>query len=1213
VSARPLDASARLHAEDAAARRAAQTRFDGALALEAGAGTGKTWVLVARLAVWCLGPGWERAAARVAAAAGARDAPDEGRVAARVAEGVVAITFTEAAAAEMHARLAERLRAVRDGCETGLEAGRLPAPAQRARRARALLGVLDRICISTIHAWCRRLLARHPLEAGLHPRFAVDADETGQTEAVREVALAWLREALGEAAHPDLVELARLGVGPPEIADALAVLVAEGVPPSAFEADPFSPERVAAFHAELRAELEGLRKAGADAFLGGGRARSAAAVSAALDASLRLVAGDPPASRAGLEVLLGRLAALWGKSELERLGRWAAGRLGVEESALLGGRAEELAQWAAPARRLLEHAVALRPAELELARRVLPPLLAGVARRLRAQGIETYQALLRDARDLLARHPEVAARERAVIDQLLVDEFQDTDAVQCEILRRLALEGPPAQRPALFLVGDPKQSIYGWRQADLRAYHRFLRELGPGSRERLSLCFRCAPAILAEVERAIEPVMREREGVQPAFQRLVAGPARASDPGFGEGGRAPVEHWVSWGFDARSRSPDPALGAVAAAELEACALAEDLRELHDRHGVAWRQVACLFRSSGDFEIYLGALREAEIPYVVERDASFYQRREVIDAAALLRCILDPHDHLALVTWLRSAAVGVPDAALVPLWQRGLPARLATLHGADEALLAGLAVDAAEVAAALPPDVPGLERVAGWEQSLVAALEALGRARAAFETDPPDLFVERVRELFALEAGESARYLGAYRAANLDRLFRTLVEALEQSGGHVAAVAAHLRGAVCEPRETAEGRPRAAADDAVQVSTIHGAKGLDWDHVYLLQHHKGRGREAGRAAEVAERAGGLEYRLLTRGAATLGLAAAARDARELAAAEEVRTLYVAATRARRRLVLVGRWPESPPRDAGSHAGLLARRTPAPDLAALARRLAAEGRWRAEEAGALWVFPALRPAAGTRRSAVAAPGAPLPLARVEAESRALLAAREWAGRRSARALVGAVSDEELRPEEALAARYGEEGAPRAAGRERARLVGSAVHAALEGLDPLAPPDAAREELLRRAREVAERLAGPEEAAAVEGEAASVLEAFLGGPLLERLRAAAPGIAARELAVLLPPADGTGPVGALSGAIDLLYRDGATGEWVVVDYKTDRVEGAAAHAERALAYAGQGAAYTRAVAEALGLEPPPRFELWFLRSGRVERLPGAPASRS
>ena len=94
------------------------------------------------------------------------------------------------------------------------------------------------------------------------------------------------------------------------------------------------------------------------------------------------------------------------------------------------------------------------------------------------------------------------------------------------------------------------------------------------------------------------------------------------------------------------------------------------------------------------------------------------------------------------------------------------------------------------------------------------------------------------------------------------------------------------------------------------------------------------------------------------------------------------------------------------------------------------------------------------------------------------------------------------------------------------------------------------------------------------------------------------------ARELPVLVAPErPDAGSVGFVAGAIDLVHRDPGTGELVVVDYKTDRVETPFEIAVRAQAYAAQGAEYQRALREALGLDAPPRFELWFLHAGHRE----------
>jgi ATP-dependent exoDNAse (exonuclease V) beta subunit len=155
VSAHEREARAALAAADAAARREAVRRFEGCTALEAGAGTGKTTVLVSRVVAWCLGPGFERAE---------KEEGGPERAARRVLGGVVAITFTEAAAAEMAHRIGEALRALGRGERPiGLDDGDVPERELAAVRARSLVAELDQLVVQSIHAFCRRLLARHPL------------------------------------------------------------------------------------------------------------------------------------------------------------------------------------------------------------------------------------------------------------------------------------------------------------------------------------------------------------------------------------------------------------------------------------------------------------------------------------------------------------------------------------------------------------------------------------------------------------------------------------------------------------------------------------------------------------------------------------------------------------------------------------------------------------------------------------------------------------------------------------------------------------------------------------------------------------------------------------------------------------------------------------------------------------------------------------------
>lgn len=1209
--------SAAARARDAEARRLAQTEFRRPLVLEAGAGTGKTAALVARVVAWSLGPGWERQARRFAEE-GREATPDH--VAPRVLRRVVAITFTEAAAAEMASRVGAALVALERGeLPIGVLEAALPAgDGARRERARALLGALDQLSVRTIHAFCRRLLAEHPLEAGLHPRFEVDADESRARAIAREV----MEEALPALVRDsrELRLLAERRLGPPALEQALLALLRDGVPPEALADDPLAPARVGELFASLAGALDGFLALEAGRLAGLRRAPKAAETAVRL-ARLRERLARSATDRAGLDELIAWSRAEENAPDREYVRDWAKGAFPKSGLDALGEDAGELAKRVAAVAGALAHLGSLDPPLLDAARRLLEPLLAAAWRRLRGAGVETFPMLLRDARDLLARRPDVTRRVRARIDQLLVDEFQDTDRVQCALVRALVLDAPEAERPGLFLVGDPKQSIYGWRDADLAAYDGFVAEVerAGGRRASLVVNHRSAPPILDEVERLVGPVMVRTPGLQPAFEPLLAAPARAGDPGFAEPGFAPVEHWVSWRFDREAGAP-ARTRVGEAAEIEARALARDLVRLRREHGVAWREVALLFRGATDLETYLGALRAAEIPFAVEGDRSYYRRREIIEASALVRCVIDPGDALALVTLLRSAAVGVPDAALVPLWARELPARIAALHAPDAAALEAIDALVADALRDVPRDVPGIERVDGWDRNLVDAVRALAVLRRSFEADPVDVFVEKLRSLFAFETTEAARWLGPYRVANLERFFRELVQALREADGDPQAVLRRLRADVAERRDAEEGRPEEAIADAVRVLTIHKAKGLDFGHVYVLQLHKGRGRgdEELRAEEVAN--GRFEYALL--GAPTLGCDAVRARRAAVEEAERVRTLYVALTRAKRRLVIAGmREAAAARRSSQTHVALLAeRRGGTPELEAAMAALAARGEGSLDEAGARWVFPGLAPdaeppRAGDERRACADPAA------VRAASAALAARRreaEAARERRFHAAVSAAaheSAEDERREGLDADEAGEEAsAPRRAGagadstRDVATAVGSAVHRALERLDLVADADA---ELARLGEGLASdllRVLPARERAAALARARALLARFVRGPLGAKLRDLAEHVVARELPVLVPPdrADPAAPAGFLAGRIDLLYRHPDTGEWVVADYKTDALDGAASIEEKARAYAAQGGGYLRAVREALRLDRAPRFELWFLEADRVIEAP-------
>ncbi len=1186
---------------DAAARRLAQLEFAQPLLLEAGAGTGKTAVLVARIVAWCLGEGWRRAATQ-------RDTDDA--IAREVSSRVVAITFTEAAAAEMASRIASALAELVAGeLPVGVCAEALPASlAERSSRARALRGALDHLTVRTIHAFCRRLLASHPLEAGLHPQLVVDADQQLAALAAREVLEERLLAAFSEGGDArGYAELAEARIGPADLETALIALLGEGARAADLGEAALADPAYAAFGASLQAALAALIAADGGRLAKGKRVDKAQEVIEVSRGLSEWLGESGPLSQRKLEHA--DVEALFAESLCARVAKWvttAPKAFSDSERKALGNDIDGVRKAAAALHPLVSHLAKLKPAPLAAARDVLAELLRDARERLRARGVATYGSLLRDARELL-ENAEVARAVRGGIDQLLVDEFQDTDATQCALLASLAFGS--GDRPTLFVVGDPKQSIYGWRNADLAAYDEFKARLiaEGGSAQVLRVSHRSVQPILDEVERLVAPVMHARHGLQPKFEPLEVSERRRGECGFIAGGRAAVEHWIGFDVDAHGVASPP--DARTQSAREARAVADDLVRLRRDHGAAFGEIAILLRATTELPVVLGALREAGVPFVVERETAFYQRREVVDALALVRCVLDPHDQIALLTTLRSPNVGVPDAALIPLLEHCSPALIAKL-GEDPHALAAAREKLGAAARATPSDVPGLAALAGWPDAALRFFEDLGALRQAFATLPADRFVELLRTRTGIEATEAGRRLGAHRVASLDRIFRDLVEWADALHGSPSQLLAALRRSGGLAREHQEGRPTSLAEDAVHVLTVHRAKGLDFKHVYLLQLHRDEGgRAQSKPTQVWRGARASEYQLL--GLATPGAWAPMARSREREGLERIRLLYVAATRAKDRLVLsssADRPAEPPPPESVKKLGhLLLHRVGGLALPGADSAQAALG-----VSGVLFRHLADSGDSEPEQLSARGPENEISIERVERDAAQLALAQAEAERREARP-VQRVASELTHDDEAGAQRSLSDDAEPPVHAERpdrdrriAMAAGTAVHAALEHVDFASDASALTE---HGAREIARALAVLEpadERAAAESRARAIWQRACSGPLLARLRSLAPRILARELPVLLdprelPPSDDA-PVGFISGAIDLLYED-ERGDIVVADYKTDDVTDDADLDKKKRQYKEQGGAYVNAVQLALGLAAPPRFELWFLDAGVVE----------
>jgi len=1060
--------------------------------------------------------------------------------------------------------------------------------------------------VTTIHSFCQRVLAAHPFEAGLHPHFEIDADGTRLEALVDEV----VEEALRELETSDLrvswERLAVAGHGPPMVAEALRLLVAAGAHPADLERDPFDDAAALEVARGLSSDL--------DAFFGAEKGRLAEVPGAKLAEHAREAVAqlaqrvedlDPGPSFNDLLLAVDVIDS----TALDRLKKWSKVDFGTKETACVEGDTDKVAQAAGRLVARLKPLLGLDVEGFGAARKLLFSLLTEVESRCTVRGLATFADLLEKTARLFEEHDDICRTERRRMDQLLVDEFQDTDDVQCRIVACLALEGPEDERPGLFVVGDPKQSIYAWRSADLAAYDAFVDLLvaRDGVRGPLTRNFRSVRPILDEVERVVRPVMHREPGFQPSFEVLEATGERVDSPGFDHLPWSAVEHWVCWHEnedgvlwrDKQKQGPT--------ISLEARAIAHDIRRLHDEAGVRFGDVAVLLRATTKQGEILEAFRELGVPFEVAREREYFRKREIIETAALVRAILEPADTLALLTVIRSDAVGVPDVALAPLFDAGLPTASATLSGADESALAEVR-RVVKTAALAVEEAPGSDQLPLWQDALTAALENLAQLRRSMRSDPPDIFVERLRTLWLAEVSAGARHLGRFRQSRLESLYADLEQTLSRGSGGGAELARFLRRAVEEGREAPSASEPDREADAVHVMTIYGAKGLDFEHVYLVQIQKRTGAFGSLPAAVLRRFEGLAELSLF-GWSTPSFQRA-EDCRELQArAERVRLLYVAMTRAKQRLVVSGGWSEPgetiDPLQASTLADLVAHRGDPEVIRDLIER--GVDREAGVDPGVSWVIPALAefpdPDSEHRHG-----GGPSVVGDdvVAADAEAIASARLRANRRMDQPWTVAASDAAHRSLDRMETEFEEDdGAARPRmGRSAAAAIGTAVHHLFETID--LEGDLGIQVGERRQALIDEAAAGldPDEAQEVEGRLGRLIDRLPTSRLLRRLSELAPTIVARELPVLLRPTleDGTS---VISGAVDLVYSDPSDDHLVIADYKTDQAESDAEIAGRVEKYRPQLETYARALEEALSLEKTPRCELWFLHADRIVRL--------
>ncbi len=842
-----------LSQEDTAARRVALTALDRTLLVEAGAGSGKTSVL----------------AGRVTSLLAAGRAPGS----------IAAITFTELAAGELRERVAAFVAEVAGGhvrpdLRVAFPDG--PSPTQRLALTRAR-GNLDQLVCTTIHGFCQILLTPYPVEAGMDPGASI-MDPGAAGAMFSETLETWLRERLSGERRPDDL-LVALYVRDPAKADALLRGIAgrllrhrgARVPELAKLHDPLGPLRqsVQAFRvffdqagcheadtATIVEELEALLQAAPG---------SGATEAETLIHCLWLAAPHCCAKVDG-SYLVYKKASKWKAAAKASRSAMAAEQLNT--------RATECYKACTEAHQVVQSYAAGRILQNLAAE--LQEVLHRFDHAKRGAALIDFDDLLVKARDLLTRQPAVRGDLARRFTSVLVDEFQDTDPVQCEVLWCLCGDAPAAGTPwtdwtlrpgSLFLVGDPKQAIYRFRGADVACYvdaRSRLLATNAGSRVVIGQNFRSVGGILNWVnERFSGPLS---DPLQPGFEELFTHVEAA--PGHVPVATLPVTVGGECDAAAMRDAEAEAVASFCARIIGALPVRgkEDLRPCRPD------DIALLAPGGKDLWRYERALEAHGIAVSTQAGKGFYRRQEVQDLIALTRVLADARDTLALGALLRGPLVGLTEEQLL------------------------------DAVSDLPAVVDGLPRLHLWTpieqvpqpllRDTLEILQNLGRQ--ARSTTPYVLLCQAVEELQVRPLLRQRQDRTAERAlANLD-LFLEGARPYDVRGLGVFALA--MRAQWAEAQRAMEGRPD-TEQQSVSLVTMHSSKGLEWPVVIPVN----TGTRVNNRVDAALDGNGLLH-LPVFGQHGPGAQAALDAERAELGLENHRLWYVAATRARDLLLL-----------------------------------------------------------------------------------------------------------------------------------------------------------------------------------------------------------------------------------------------------------------------------------------------------------------------
>ncbi|MEI9477434.1 MAG: UvrD-helicase domain-containing protein, partial [Deltaproteobacteria bacterium] len=805
--------------------------------VEAAAGTGKTTVLVTRI-INLIKAGEARL--------------DE----------VVAITFTEKAAAELKVKLRRELE----------KALSTPSSSDEGNRVSEAIFDLERMQVTTIHSFCGSLLRERPVEAGLDPNFEV-ADALTSSLVQAEVWEEWLERQM-DANDPALRRAVLIGITTKQIREMSQSLLSNHdvlqclpSPPSPEEVEKATEQFIKSFQKGVRSLIH-----------------------------LKKYCKNPDDDKAALKV--DQLNEQFLK--LQSLPREEKEFFVFREVTIGSSKPGNQKNWEDKAHLedLRNEIDQLSKAHKEVRATIADSVMAALAKRLtgyieayeqakRERNLLDFNDLLSFTRRMLKEHLQVRKYFRDRYRCLLVDEFQDTDPLQAEIAFFLSEEEKGGAKEwkdvrvspkRLFLVGDPKQSIYRFRRADIEMYEEAKSRMGAGHLLNISQNFRCAPSIIRVVNRIFQDLIKPPEDgqYQPGYVPLHFGRKK---------GTVPPEHGAVLLYPPGNENI--VLESVDDCRLwESRCIASFIQKLvgeekwqvwddsdQSFRPVMFRDIAILMRTYTPLNPLEEALMSYEVDYRVVGGKHFYKRQEVEQLLAILQAIDNPNDKVALVAALRSPFFGISDEELFLFHARG--GDLNYLEEAQGTVM--------EEPFRLLRELHGMRN----RTSVAVLLKRLYEATSGlvlFLLKPQG--EQRVANL--MKIGDVARALDERGMLSFRGFVRWLSEREEEEADEE------------EPPTVERG------DNFVRLLTIHRAKGLEFPVVILADlGHKPGGREDFIIDRKGERIA-IKVGAKDRGFQTRNYEELSDWEEKRGEAEERRLLYVGMTRARDFLVLPVYW-------------------------------------------------------------------------------------------------------------------------------------------------------------------------------------------------------------------------------------------------------------------------------------------------------------------